>query len=136
MRPDLCILVAAALSLTALLPARPAVEQKPGGVLQMPHLASPASARSIHEELTPSRPGSPASRGRSSFCATRPMALCCRSSHTCCSAPRRQKDHWSRAPGTCCCPTHGRRAGEGHIFADNTEALTDAVAAWLVEQQL
>jgi pimeloyl-ACP methyl ester carboxylesterase len=25
---------------------------------------------------------------------------------------------------------------EGHIFADNTEALTDAVAAWLVEQQL
>jgi len=25
---------------------------------------------------------------------------------------------------------------EGHIFTDNTEALTDAVAAWLVEQQL
>jgi fermentation-respiration switch protein FrsA (DUF1100 family) len=25
---------------------------------------------------------------------------------------------------------------EGHIFADNTEALTDAVAAWLGEQQL
>ena len=25
---------------------------------------------------------------------------------------------------------------EGHIFADNTEALTDAVAAWLAEQQL
>ena len=25
---------------------------------------------------------------------------------------------------------------EGHMFTDNTEALTDAVAAWLVEQQL
>ena len=25
---------------------------------------------------------------------------------------------------------------EGHIFTDNTEALTDAVAAWLGEQQL
>ena len=25
---------------------------------------------------------------------------------------------------------------EGHIFTDNTEALIDAVAAWLVEQQL
>jgi hypothetical protein len=25
---------------------------------------------------------------------------------------------------------------EGHIFADNTEALTDAVAAWLGEQRL
>jgi acetyl esterase/lipase len=25
---------------------------------------------------------------------------------------------------------------EGHIFTDNTEALTDAVAAWLAEQQL
>jgi hypothetical protein len=36
-----------------------------------------------------------------------------------------------------CCPTRGRQAGRaGHIFTDNTEALTDAVAAWLVEQQL
>ena len=25
---------------------------------------------------------------------------------------------------------------EGHSFSDNTEALTNAVAAWLVEQQL
>ena len=25
---------------------------------------------------------------------------------------------------------------EGHIFTDNTEALTNAVAAWLAEQQL
>ena len=25
---------------------------------------------------------------------------------------------------------------EGHMFTDNTEALTDAVAAWLGEQQL
>jgi hypothetical protein len=25
---------------------------------------------------------------------------------------------------------------EGHIFADNTEALTDAVATWLGEQRL
>jgi hypothetical protein len=40
------------------------------------------------------------------------------------------------ASNTWCCPTHGRRAGEGHIFADNTEALTDAVAAWLGEQRL
>jgi pimeloyl-ACP methyl ester carboxylesterase len=33
-------------------------------------------------------------------------------------------------------PNHRAPSREGHIFTDNTEALTDAVAAWLGEQQL
>ena len=33
-------------------------------------------------------------------------------------------------------PNQRRPSREGHIFADNTEALTDAVATWLGEQRL
>jgi fermentation-respiration switch protein FrsA (DUF1100 family) len=33
-------------------------------------------------------------------------------------------------------PNNRPPSREGHIFTDNTEALTDAVAAWLGEQQL
>jgi hypothetical protein len=55
--------------------------------------------------------GYPVSRGQFSFCATRPMALCCRLSRTCCSAPRRRKDRWSRASNMYCCPIIVRRAG-------------------------
>jgi fermentation-respiration switch protein FrsA (DUF1100 family) len=33
-------------------------------------------------------------------------------------------------------PNNRPPSREGHIFTDNTEVLTDAVAAWLGEQQL
>ena len=33
-------------------------------------------------------------------------------------------------------PNHRPPSREGHQFTDNTQALTDAVAAWLVEQHL
>jgi hypothetical protein len=33
-------------------------------------------------------------------------------------------------------PNHRPPSREGHLFADNTDALTDAVSAWLKEQHL
>jgi len=33
-------------------------------------------------------------------------------------------------------PNHRPPSREGHLFTDNTQALTDAVAAWLAEQHL
>jgi pimeloyl-ACP methyl ester carboxylesterase len=75
----------------------------------------------MSRRVRPTAPtGYPASPAQFSFCAMRPMALCCRSSRTCCSAPRRQKDHWSRASNMCCCPTNGCRAGRA-IFSPTTQ---------------
>jgi hypothetical protein len=33
-------------------------------------------------------------------------------------------------------PNRGPPSKEGHLFADNTEALSDAALAWLAEQHL
>jgi hypothetical protein len=33
-------------------------------------------------------------------------------------------------------PNHRPPSREGHLFTDNTDALIDAVAAWLAEQHL
>ena len=33
-------------------------------------------------------------------------------------------------------PNHRSPSREGHLFTDNTDALTDAVSAWLAEQHM